>query len=146
MKRRATITAALLIGAGQPAPRERVVAGDGVIAGEVNGVPARIRIDPGALAFPIIGADLAARAGLHTGSPLLGKHWGLDFAIRVGPTLILAHTAVCKIALGVPPFSRRIAWNERRYQRDVDGAVGPGGVPEPVVRFDLRHLFPASVP
>ena len=133
----AVMAAVLLIGAGPP-PRERVVTGDGVVAGEVDGVPARIRIDPGALAFPIIGADLAGRAGLHTGSPLLGKHWGLEVAIHVGPTLILAHTAVGRIALGAAPFSRRIAWNERRYQPDVDGAVGPGGMPEPVVRFQLR--------
>lgn len=141
----ATVMAAvLLIGAGPPPPRERVVTGDGVVAAQVNGVPARIRLDPGALAMPMVSADLAARAGLHTGSPLLGKNWGVGFAIHVGPTLVMASSATGKIDVGDGPFAHRVAWNKRRYQPDVDGVIGPGGIRSSVVRFQLRAPVPGE--
>ena len=57
----ATLTAA-------PAPlAERSVAGDGVITAQVNGVSARIRIDPGAPAIPLLRQSLAEAAGLRRG-------------------------------------------------------------------------------
>lgn len=130
---RAVVAAALLIGAGPPAARERVVTGDGVVAATVNGAPARLRIDPGALAIPIVTADVAARANLKP-----GKLLGFGYVFHVGPTVVRGTTAVGVIALNGAPSSRRIGWNERRYQSGVDGAVGPGGVAEPVVRFQLR--------
>ncbi len=126
------VAAALLLGAGPP-PRERVVTGDGVVAATINAAPARLRIDPGALAMPIITAEVAARAKLKR-----GKLLGFGFAYRVGPTLVKGSTAVGGITLDGSQFSRRIAWSELRYQTGSDGAVGPGGLAEPVVRFQLR--------
>ena len=133
-----TLAAVLLIGAG-PSPRERVVTGDGVVDAQVNGTPARIRIDPGALAMPMIGADMAARAKLHA-----AKLLSFGYAFHIGPTLVAGSTAVGDITLAGVSLSRRIAWNERRYQPDVDGVIGPGGVPDAVVRFQLRAATPGE--
>ncbi len=82
----------------------------------------------------LIGAGSpAARANLKP-----GKLLGFGYAFYVGPTMVKGSTAVGAIALNGAPFSRRIGWNERRYQAGVDGAVGPGGLAEPVVRFQLH--------
>ena len=124
--------ALLEIGAG-PTPAERVITGDGVVAATVNGAPARFRIDPGALAMPIVTAEVATRAKLKP-----GKLLAFGYVFHVGPTLVKGPTAVGGITLDGSSFSRRIAWNELHYQSGVDGVVGPGGLAEPVVRFQLR--------
>ena len=134
VRRALTMSAAMTVAmaAGPPA-RERVVTGDGVVAATVNGASARLRVDPGALGMPIVSAELAARAKLRPGKLLA---FGYNF--RVGPTLVKGPTAVGGITLDSSSVFRRIAWNELRYQAGVDGVVGPGGLADPVVRFQLR--------
>jgi hypothetical protein len=46
---------------------ELVVSGDGVVPVTVNGVPARIRIDPAVPALPMLTTDYATRARLRAG-------------------------------------------------------------------------------
>ncbi|WP_395612426.1 hypothetical protein [Allosphingosinicella sp.] len=117
---------------------ERVVSGDGIVAVTVNGAPGRLRIDPAAPALPILTNTFAQRAALRPGP--------FAFAYLVGPERVMGRSAVGRIAVGagVPPRKRRIGWTERPYVPDADGVIGPGGLPEPVVRFVLRAPQPGE--
>jgi len=112
--------------------QERVVSGDGIVTVTVNGAPGRLRIDPAAPALPILTAAYAQRVGLRPGP--------FAFAYLVGPERVMGRSAVGRIAVGagVSPRKRRIGWAERDYVAGADGVIGPGGLPEPVIRFVLR--------
>lgn len=118
--------------------QERVVSGDGVVTVTVNGAPGRLRIDPAAPALPILTLDYAARARLRAGP--------FAFAYLVGPEQVQGLSAVGRIAVGEGgrPRKRRIGWARRPYVPDADGVIGPGGLPEPVVRFVLRAPLPGE--
>ena len=114
-------------------PQERVVTGDGIVTVTLNGAPGRIRIDPAAPALPIFSTPFAAgQARLRAGP--------FAFAYLVGPQQVPGLSAVGRIAIGegARPRKRRVGWTGRPYLQDADGVIGPGGVPEPVVRFVLR--------
>lgn len=130
-----TILAAGLIAvAAVTAAGERVVESDGVVPAKVNGAPLRLRIDPGAVAMPLLSTAAARRAALKPGMI------GIGYA--VGPIRVFGRTAVAEIGLNGTTFKRRIGWTDAPYSADVDGVIGPGGVPEPVVRFALRPRAP----
>lgn len=120
------------------AAQERTVGGDGIVTVNVNGAPGRLRIDPAAPALPILTEPYAQRAGLRAGP--------FAFVYLVGPEHVAGRSAVGRIALGegAPPRKRRIGWTARPYVPDADGVIGPGGVPEPVVRFLLRAPQPGE--
>jgi hypothetical protein len=125
--------------AGQPRPpQERVVSGDAIVTVNVNGAPGRLRIDPAAPALPILTTSYASRARLRAGP--------FAFAYLVGPEQVQGLSAVGRIAVGegARPRKRRIGWTARDYVPGADGVIGPGGLPEPVVRFVLRAPRPAS--
>lgn len=130
------LIAALAMAGAAPVATERVVTGDGVVAGSVNGVPGRIRIDPGGTAMPLVTAQLAERAGLKPS--MFGVAYG------IGPVRIAGHTRVAKLQLGGAPFERRVGWADRPYAPDIDGMIGPAGLPDPVVRFQLRPARPGE--
>ncbi len=115
---------------------ELVVTGDGIRPTSVAGIPARLRVDPSAPGIPIVDPALAARAGLS------GGMIGLVYAI--GPVRIGAKTAVTRIALGPRPQKRRVTWPARGYTHRADVVVGPAGMPDPVVRFQLRAPRPGE--
>jgi hypothetical protein len=119
-------------------PPERVVSGDGIVTVTVNGASGRLRIDPAAPALPILTAAYAQRVGLRPGP--------FAFAYLVGPERVMGRSAVGRISVGagVPPRKRRIGWTERAYVRDADGVIGPGGLPEQVIRFVLRDPRPGE--
>lgn len=121
--------AMLLTGASAP-PQERVVGEDPVIAVTIDGAHGRLMIEPGAPAMPMIDAAFAARAGLKPGMVAIGY--------RIGPALVTGSSAVTRIDYGLGPEKRRVLWTQRPYATGADGAVGPGALPEPVVRFVLR--------
>jgi hypothetical protein len=124
----------------QPRPaQERVVSGDGVVTVTLNGASGRIRIDPAAPALPIFTAPFAGgRARLRAGP--------FAFAYLVGPQQVPGLSAVGRIAIGdgARPRKRRVGWTGRPWAEGVDGVIGPGGVPEPVVRFVLRAPLPGE--
>ena len=125
--------------AGQPRPpQERVVSGDGIVTVNVNGAPGRLRIDPAAPALPILTTPYAGRARLRAGP--------FAFAYLVGPEQVRGLSAVGRIAVGdgARPRKRRIGWAARDYVPGADGVIGPGGLPEPVVRFVLRAALPGE--
>lgn len=118
-----------LTGAATPA-RERIVDGNGIVDATIAGVPGRIRIEPSGTAMPLITTAYAERAKLKSGM--------LSFSYAVGAERLHGRTGVAPIDLGTGPFKHRIGWTERAYTPTTDGVVGPGGVPEDVVRFVLH--------
>lgn len=70
----------------------RVIGSDSIVAATVNGVPARIRIIPGANALPLINADVAERARLKGGL--------FEAAFKIRPEVIYGPTNVARIDLG----------------------------------------------
>lgn len=127
-----TLALPLLIGA---ASAERVVT-DTTLATAVEGQAVRLLIDPGAPAMPILTAEAAAKAGLKAGP------FGIGY--RVGPVMVAGRSAVGRIGLGDAPAKRRIGWTTQPYVTGYDGVVGPGGLPEKVVRFVLRPAQPGE--
>ncbi|WP_166753166.1 hypothetical protein [Sphingomonas insulae] len=129
-----TATAALLLVGAAPAPQERVVTGDGIIEVRLNGEPIRLRIDPAAPGMPLVSDAIATQRGFR-----MGRKLGIGFGFNVGPTLVMSQTQVVRIAYGGgKPEKQRIGWTQRPFAAVADGSIGPGSLPEPVVRFALR--------
>lgn len=118
------------IGAASPV-NERVVSGDGRIEARIGEVSATLRIDPGAPSMPLVTPEAAGRAGLRAGP------FGISYL--VGPEEVSGRTAVTHLTLadGVT-IRRRVGWTTRPYAPNVDGVIGPGGLPEDVVLFTFR--------
>jgi hypothetical protein len=135
------VLALLALLAAAPAPAqtgERVVSGDGIVPVTVNGVPARIRIDPSAPALPMLTTDYAARARLRAGP--------FAFGYMVGPEMVSGRSAVARIAIGAGarPRKRRTGWTGRPFAAGIDGVIGPGRLPEQIVRFVLGPSRPGE--
>lgn len=124
----------LLVGAAlsaKDAPRERLVPPDGLVAARVGDAAMTVRIDPAMIAMPMLDSAHAALAGLKAGPFPMG--------FAVGPHVFKGQTAVGSLVLpGAAPFKRRIGWATAPHTEGIAGSLGPGGVPEPLVRFALR--------
>ena len=131
--RRCAIAALLLLAASSP-PAERIVAGDGIVDATVNGLPLRLRIEPGAPGLPLVSQAFAMRAKLTCGGLLC---FGVGY--NVGREKAYGKTVVTRFGWGTDTAEkRRVGWLSRDYAMSADGAIGPAGLPEPVVRFVLR--------
>lgn len=113
-----------------------IVRGDGVVPVVAGGVAGRMRISPWAPAAPTLNPDFAAKIGLRGG--LFG------FVLKVGPVKVGGKTSVTRLQFGNASFRRRVVWFDRRYDAGADGAVGPGGLPVDIVRFELRAPQPGE--
>lgn len=134
-RRTMTATMALLLVGAAPAPRERVVTGDGIIEVRLNGELIRLRIDPAAPSMPLVSDAIAMQRGFR-----MGRKLGIGFGFNVGPTMVMSQTQVVRIDYGGKPEKQRIGWTQRPFAAAADGSIGPGGLPEPVVRFALRPV------
>lgn len=119
----------LLVGAAKPV-QPLIVRGDGLMNAVVGGKAARIRITPWAPAAPTLNPEFAEAIGLKGG--LFG------FAVKVGPVRVSGKTSVTRLDFGTMTFRRRVVWFDRRYEVPGDGAMGPGGLPAALIRFELR--------
>lgn len=130
--------ALILGGAAAPSNDELVVTGDGVVPAVVNGAPGRIRIDPAVPSIAMLGPEWGGRAGLR---PSL-----FAFAYLVGPQQVNAVSDVTRIAVGegTEPRRRRVGWTQLAYAANADGVIGPGGLPQDVIRFVLRDSLPGE--
>lgn len=117
---------------------ELVVTGDGIMPAMVNEIPGRIRIDPAAPALPLLSSRWAGQAGLRP-SMFAGRY-------MVGPETVPGASAVARIGIGANAEMRRrrLGWTERPFLTVADGVVGPGGVPEQLIRFQLRPARPGE--
>jgi len=136
MTKKGTILVALayfsLIGASDP-PKERLVAGNGIVNAILDGAPVRLRVDPAAPGAPLIAQPLAEQLGLR-----LSRRLGIGFVYSIGPVHVTSSTAETEVNFGSGPEKQRVVWTSKSFSPVGDGSVGPAGVPEPVVRFQLR--------
>ena len=135
----AAAAAAFVLTAASDRPEEElIVTGDGVVPAVVNGAPGRIRIDPAVPSFAMLGPDWAIRTGLRSGF--------FRFGYLVGPEQVDGATAVSQIAVGegAEARRRRVGWTARPYTASAEGVIGPGGLPQEVVRFVLRPPVPGE--
>lgn len=116
--------------AADKAPIEYVIHGQALVPIRVGGQPARLRVSPWAPAAPTLNPDFARAIGLHNG--LIG------FSVKVGNVKVKGQTSVTRLDFGKVSFRKRVVWFERPYARGADLAVGPGGLPVDIVRFELR--------
>jgi hypothetical protein len=121
--------AVLLLLAAAPAATERQVEDTGIVTLTLGTVPLRVRISPAAPAMPIFSQAAADRAGMKGGPS------GAQFVI--GPVKHAARTRVATLAIGDSRFERLVAWTPEPFAPGLDGVIGPGGLPDPVVRFVL---------
>src|SRR4051812_14649887 len=134
----ALVLAAFVLAAADDPPQELVVSGDGIVDATVNGVPGRLRIDPAVPSLPMLGSAWAERAQLRPGP--------FAFGYMVGPEQVHGRSAVTQIAVGENAAARRhrVGWTERPYSTAADGVVGPGGLPQQIVRFVLGPPRPGE--
>ncbi|WP_203308976.1 hypothetical protein [Sphingomonas beigongshangi] len=129
VKRWMAVAALTTIGA---APAERVVRiDDPFVAVSVNGAAFRVRIDPAAPNMPLIAktADRGAKS----------RRMGISYVFGVGSTTIVADTEVARVDYGAGPVKQRIGRTRQPFAAVApQGSIGPGGLPEPVVRFVLH--------
>lgn len=123
-------TAALMLAGAAPA--ERVVRSeDPFVTAVVNGAPLRLRVDPAAPNMPLLpqAGDAAAKR----------RRMGISYGFGVGPVNVVADTEVAKVDYGDGVRKQRIGRVARPFaQAAAEGSIGPGGLPEPVVRYVLR--------
>ncbi|MES2986547.1 MAG: hypothetical protein V4808_01450 [Pseudomonadota bacterium] len=128
-----SLALAILLAADQPA---MVVTGDRILGATVHGTPARLRIDPGGPTMPVFNPDFAARAGFEAG-------W-IGTSVRVGPVRVEGRSAVVRFDMEQSEFKRRVTWFRADYLKGADGAVGPGTLAAPVIRFDIHAPQPGE--
>lgn len=128
--RRLFLAGVALLTIGATPPSELVIYGDAVARGSLNGVPARIRVDPSAPATPLVTTDLARRAKLKSGI--------FSFEYVIGPKRVNGKSSVTHIDVGFGPVRRRVGWTDQPYSPGLDGVIGPGLLPHSSVRFQLR--------
>lgn len=141
------IAAALILAgsaalAADKAPPVRDVPIGGMIAATIDGEPVSLRVDPGAPGLVLMTTPAAEQLGLKGGMMELGYSVGGQGAMQA--------TTVQPMTFGTTPVKRRIGfpsrrkgsadglWVGRAYATVGDGSIGPGSLPEPVVRIALR--------
>lgn len=139
--------ALVLLGAAPP-PAERVVTPGDTVAVTVNGVPARLSIDPDASGMPMVAQSFATRARLSCAPPCLGRFceppcWVLG--LQLGRERIFGRAAVARFGWnGAASMPRRVSWYGRDWGDGLDGAIGPTGFPERIVRFSIGPSRPGE--
>ena len=128
--------------AADKAPPVRDVPIGGMIAATIDGKPVSLRVDPGAPGLVLMTTPAAEQLGLKGGMMELGYSVGGQGAMQATTVqpMTFGNTRV-KRRVGFP--SRRKAsadgrWVGRAYANVGDGSIGPGSLPEPVVRIALR--------
>ncbi|TCP73137.1 aspartyl protease family protein [Sphingomonas sp. PP-CE-1G-424] len=121
---------------------------DGMISATIDGTPVTLRVDPGAPGLVLMTTAAAERLGLKGGMMELGYSVGGHGAMQA--------TTVRPMTFGSAPVKRRIGfpsrrkasadgrWIGRAYATVGDGSIGPGSLPEPVVRIALRTPRPGE--
>ncbi|WP_326523312.1 hypothetical protein [Sphingomonas sp.] len=133
---RAALAVLLILTIGAAPPAERVIRVGSIVPATVAGLPAQLLVDPGAPSLVMVSGEMAKRAQLRPGP--------FAMAWLIGPVRVPGRTAVVRVDLGSGVEKKRIGWTERPYITGVDGAVGPGGLKDDVVRFVLRAAVPGE--
>jgi hypothetical protein len=127
--------------ADKPAPVRDVPVG-GMIAATIDGTPVTLRVDPGAPGLVLMTTAAADRLGLKGGM--------MEIGYSVGGKGAMQATTVRPMTFGATRVKRRVGfpspkkgsadgrWIGRVYATVGDGSIGPGSLPEPVVRIALH--------
>lgn len=115
---------------------EMRIGADLTVNATVQGLPARLQIDPGGAGVPVMDPEFAARAALKSG--MFGS------VARVGPVKLSGRSAVIRFDFGQGEFKRRVIWFPAPMAKGFDGLIGPASVPADIVRFDLRPPAPGE--
>ncbi|WP_174286759.1 hypothetical protein [Sphingomonas bacterium] len=121
------------------APAERTVEVNTLVPITVQGVPGRMRIDPGAPGHPLLTPEYAAKAGLKGGGML-----GFDVIYHVGNQTIHGRTQTAKFGLNGVFQNQRVIWTARPYAAGIDAVIGPAGIPASIIRFALHPALPSE--
>ncbi|BCA63333.1 hypothetical protein HMP09_2567 [Sphingomonas sp. HMP9] len=132
--------------AGDTVATIREVPVGGMIAATIDGTPVTLRVDPAAPGLVFVTTSVAERLALKGGALGLGYSVGGQGAMQA--------TTVRPMTFGTDPVKRRIGFPSRKHETkgdaadprwigrayaDVgDGSIGPGSLPEPVVRILLN--------
>lgn len=129
------------LAADKPAPVRDVPVG-GMIAATIDGTPVTLRVDPGAPGLVFMTSAAAERLGLKGGM--------MEFGYSVGGQGAMQATTVRPMTFGATHVKRRVGfpspkktaigarWVGRAYAAVADGSIGPGVLPDSVVRIALR--------
>ncbi|KQN31927.1 hypothetical protein ASF00_03970 [Sphingomonas sp. Leaf34] len=129
------------LAADTPPPVRDVPVG-GLIAATIDGAPVTLRVDPAAPGLVLMTTTAADRLALKGGMMELGYSVGGQGAMQA--------TTVRPMTFGGTHVKRRVGfpspkqgsadgrWVGRVYATVGDGSIGPGSLPEPVVRIALR--------
>ena len=127
------VMALALMGASAP-PTERLIAGAGLVDVSLAGEPARLRVDPAAPGMILMSKAFAQNRELR-----MSKRLGIGFVYAIGSDRVTSSTAVTKVDLGGGVEKRRVGWSARPFSPVADGSIGPAGLPDPIVRFQLQR-------
>lgn len=142
--------------AGDPVAITRKVPVGGMIAATIDGKPVSLRVDPAAPGLIFVTTAVAERLQLKGGALGLGYSVGGQGAMQA--------TTVRPIAFGTKTVKRRVGFPSRKHETkggaqgqaadprwvgrayaDVgDGSIGPGSLPEPIVRILLSAPRPGE--
>ena len=111
-------------------PDELVLSGDNIIEVEIEGRPLRLEVRPDAAGAPTINPAIAQQLGFKPGM--------FGFVISMGPTKVMANSAVHKIGYGNKAEKQRILWATRNVSVIADGTVSPASLPYKRVIFQLN--------
>ena len=125
----------------RPAPVRDVPVG-GMIAATIDGTPVTLRVDPAAPGLVLMTTAAADRLGLKGGMMELGYSVGGLGAMHATTVRPMTFDATrVKRRVGFPSPKKGSAdgrWVGRVYATVGDGSIGPGSLPEPVVRIALH--------
>ncbi|MEG3163560.1 hypothetical protein U1701_03020 [Sphingomonas sp. PB2P19] len=114
----------------------------GMIAATIDGQPVSLRADPAAPGLVLVTTATAERLGLKSGALGLGYSVGRQGAMQASTVKPMTFDgARVKRRIAFPSRKHVTAdarWVGRAYGTVGDGSIGPGSLPEPVVRFALR--------
>ena len=114
----------------------------GMIAATIDGRPVTLRVDPGAPGLVLMTTAAADRLGLKGGMMEIGYSVGGKGAMQATTVRPMTFDATrVKRRVGFPSPKKGSAdgrWIGRVYATVGDGSIGPGSLPEPVVRITLH--------
>jgi hypothetical protein len=113
----------------------------GMIAATIDGQPVSLRADPAAPGLVLVTTATADRLGLKSGALGLGYSVGRQGAMQattVKPMTFDGTQVKRRIGFPTRKSVTDTRWVGRAYATVGDGSIGPGTLPEPLVRFALR--------
>ena len=107
------------------------LSGDFIIPVTMNGKAVTLQVDPDIEAVRLINPNIARALSLKTGGIF-------DVSYTLGPREIEGDSRRVDIDFGDIAQRRRVVWFQEPASYIAGGAIGPGGLPYKIIRFNLR--------